>query len=291
MMMNDHHAETVLHQMQDDDLDTARAVDGANRFHIGVSAQVAELFSALAKCQAEIQNPQRNAENPFFKSSYADLTAIWDVVRGPLSQNGLSISQFPGREGDEVLLTTVLAHESGQYIISRMAMTPEKDNPHGQASCITYMRRFALAAATGCAPAGEDDDGNSAVQPPRQQSAPDPAPVENGGNGKRGRKSNSEKLRERLIKIGINSKEDADLIIWFSTNGELLSIDDAKSTAKKASQALNAINDKLVVEAYSAHELLRDAKERFESTHDLESWSDDESQSTDAMLNGPLDQK
>ena len=286
--MNEFHSETVLHQMQDDDLNAARAADGADRFHIGVSAQVGELFSALAKAQAEIQNPQRNAENPFFKSSYADLTSIWDVVREPLTKNGLSIAQFPGREGNEVLLTTVLAHESGQYIISRMAMTPEKDNPHGQASCITYMRRFALAAATGCAPAGEDDDGNSAVQHPRQQSAPAPS-VDQNGNGKRGRKSNADKLRERLRTVGINTKEDADLVVWFSTNGELLSIEDAKSTAKKASQALSAINDKLVVEGYTAGKLLVDAREKFEGTHDLERWADDEAESTDAMINGPLE--
>ena len=68
-MMNDYHSDTVLHQMQDDDLSAARAADGADRFHIGVSAQVGELFSALSKAQAEIENPQRNAENPFFKSS------------------------------------------------------------------------------------------------------------------------------------------------------------------------------------------------------------------------------
>ena len=272
--MNEYHNETVLHQMQDDDLSAARAADGSDRFHIGVSAQVGELFGALAKAQAEIQNPQRNAENPFFKSTYADLTAIWDVVREPLTRNGLSIAQFPGRDGDEVLLTTVLAHQSGQYIISRMAMTPEKDNPHGQASCITYMRRFALASATGCAPAGEDDDGNSAVQPPRQQSAPAREP---NGNGKKpGRRSNADKLRERLIKMGIREKDEADLIVWFSTDGELLSIEDAKSTAKKASRAMNAINDKLVVEAFSAAELLSAAKVAFEETREPDSWPSEE---------------
>ena len=289
-MMNDYHSDTVLHQMQDDDLSAAKAADGSSRFHIGVSAQVGELFSALSKAQAEIENPQRNAENPFFKSSYADLTSIWDVVREPLTKNGLSIAQFPGREGNEVLLTTVLAHESGQYIISRMAMTPEKDNPHGQASCITYMRRFALAAATGCAPAGEDDDGNSAVQHPQgQAAAPAPAPSPQ-QNGKRpGRKSNADKLRERLIKLGISTKDHADLIVWFSTDGEVLSIEDAKSSAKKASRALDAINTKLLVDGYSAGELVEDAKSRFEG-NDLDALVEDEAESTDAMLNGPLEQ-
>ena len=285
--MNDFHSETVLHQMQDDDLSAARAADGADRFHIGVSAQVGELFGALAQAQSEIQNPQRNAELPFFKSSYADLTAIWDVVREPLTKNGLSIAQFPGREGNEVLLTTVLAHESGQYIISRMAMTPEKDNPHGQASCITYMRRFALAAATGCAPAGEDDDGNAAVQHPRQQSAPAPSAEK---NGKRGRKSNSDKLRERLRKLGISTKEDADLAVWFSTDGEVLSIEAAKDNARVAARTLDALNNKLLVDGFTAGTLVVAAREKFESTHDLEAWSDDESESTDAMINGPLEQ-
>lgn len=266
-----YHEEIVVQQMQEDDLNAAKVVDGSARFHLGVSAQVDQLFAAVCKAQAVIQNPQRNAENPFFQSSYADLTSIWEVVRGPLTENGLSVMQFPGREGNEVLLTTVLAHESGQYIISRMAMTPEKDNPHGQASCITYMRRFALAAATGCAPAGEDDDANSAVQPPQVQPREVVPPGDNGsGKSKVGRKSNADLLRQKLIALGLTTKEQADLAVWFSTGGDILTIEDAKSSSKKARMALLAINTKISGEGYSGSSLITEARAKIDTTHDLE---------------------
>src|SRR6185437_2346540 len=45
-----------------------------------------------------------------------------------------------------------------------------KEDPQGQGSAITYMRRYAYLASLGLVTA-EDDDGNAASQQPRQQSA------------------------------------------------------------------------------------------------------------------------
>lgn len=126
--------------------------------------QINELAKALAKAQAEIANAHKDKKNPFFKSTYADLASVWDAIRAPMTKNGLSIVQTPidGLNGP-VGLTTILMHESGQYIESTFYMKPVKDDPQGRGSCITYMRRYALQAIMGVCPA--DDDGNGASQP------------------------------------------------------------------------------------------------------------------------------
>lgn len=128
------------------------------------SEQINELATALAKAQAEITGAKKGTENPFFRSKYADLAEVWDVIRGPLSKNGLSVVQFPSvavQEDARVVVTTVLMHTSGQFISDDLALKPAKDDPQGVGSAITYARRYALAAAVGVAQ--EDDDGNAAT--------------------------------------------------------------------------------------------------------------------------------
>jgi hypothetical protein len=51
-----------------------------------------------------------------------------------------------------------------------LVMKPVKDDPQGVGSCITYARRYALAAIVGVAP--EDDDGNAASLPQKPTMAP-----------------------------------------------------------------------------------------------------------------------
>ena len=119
-----------------------------------------ELAAALAKAQAEIQNAKKDSENPFFKSKYADLSAVWDACRGPLTKNGLSIVQIPYGHDGKYFLNTILMHSSGQFLSGILPVVPIKGDPQALGSALTYMRRYALSAMVGNAP--EDDDGNEA---------------------------------------------------------------------------------------------------------------------------------
>jgi hypothetical protein len=144
------------------------------------SEQINELAASLAKAQAEITGARRSSENPFFKSRYADLAEVWDVIRGPLSKNGIAVYQAPEMEDGRVKVTTMLIHTSGQWMRSELSLRMVKerrgqggerefvplDDPQSAGSAITYARRYALAAAVGVAQ--EDDDGNAAsAQPTR----------------------------------------------------------------------------------------------------------------------------
>ena len=142
------------------------------------SADIGELAKALAAAQGEMTAASKDGTNPHFKSRYATLASVWDAIRGPLSRNGLSVSQVleTPDAGPGVIVRTILLHTSGQWICSRYVMPiPDKLTPQAVGSAITYARRYALSAIVGIAP-DDDDDGNAASVTPAWQEAPKPAP-------------------------------------------------------------------------------------------------------------------
>jgi hypothetical protein len=138
------------------------------------SEQINEIAAALSKAQAVIAAAVKDKTNPHYKSDYADLASVWDACRKPLTDNGLSVAQAASTTDGRVGVTTMLMHSSGQWLSDSLVMKPTKDDPQGVGSCITYARRYALAAMVGVAPA--DDDGNAAsakTQPDVVAKAPD----------------------------------------------------------------------------------------------------------------------
>lgn len=138
-----------------------------------MSPAINELATALAKAQGAMENALKDTSNPFFKSKYADLASVWGAARKPLSDNGLSVIQTTNGDTDVVTVITTLFHSSGQWIRGTLRMRPVKNDPQGVGSCITYARRYALAAMVGVAP--EEDDGEAATR--RSGERPEPAKV------------------------------------------------------------------------------------------------------------------
>lgn len=126
------------------------------------SDTINELATALAIAQGQIKPALKDADNPFFKSKYADLASIWDAIREPLSKNGLSVAQFVENEGEFVTVTTMLCHKSGQWLSSTISLKPMKADPQAAGSAATYGRRYGLSAIVGVV-ADIDDDGNAAT--------------------------------------------------------------------------------------------------------------------------------
>ena len=58
-----------------------------------------------------------------------------------------------------VIVTTLLMHESGQWIESELTMWPKDGTPQAIGSCISYARRYALAAIVGVYQADDDAEG------------------------------------------------------------------------------------------------------------------------------------
>ncbi len=131
---------------------------------IETSTEMNNIAAALSKAQAAMEGAKKDSANPFFKSRYADLASVWDACRGPLTANGLSVVQTASATNDETGITvhvsTMLLHESGQFIRDTISVKPKENSPQGVGSAITYLRRYALSSIAGVAP--EDDDGNAA---------------------------------------------------------------------------------------------------------------------------------
>jgi hypothetical protein len=136
------------------------------------SESVKEIAAALALAQSEIKPAVKDAENPHLKSKYANLSSVWDAVREPLANNGLSVTQtFAPSEPGTITVVSTLLHKSGEWIESPLTLPVGQATAQGCGSAITYARRYGLSALLGVV-ADDDDDGHGASERPAQQRQP-----------------------------------------------------------------------------------------------------------------------
>ena len=131
-----------------------------NTPEIWKSENIEKLASALSKAQSEIKGAEKKSTNPFFNSGYADLHSVIESSFPFLTKHGLSVIQGNDGKPGEFYVTTMLLHESGQWIKSKLKMPVEKATAQSIGSTITYGRRYGLSAMVGISQ--YDDDGNAA---------------------------------------------------------------------------------------------------------------------------------
>ena len=152
------------------------------------SPTIAALAAALVKAQSALSGAKKDSTNPHFKTAYADLASVWDACRAPLANAGLSIVQLVSSDPAHAIIETILAHSSGEWVSSTLAVPLNKADAQGLGSAITYGRRYAPAAIVGVCPAY--DDGEAAVARPTQRTAqptqraqePDDVPMKHAGD-------------------------------------------------------------------------------------------------------------
>ena len=125
------------------------------------SENIGQLAAALAKAQGQMKFAAKDANNPFFKSKYADLASVIEAIKVPLSANGIAFVQATDFEDSAVIVETILLHESGEWISGKLRMQPTKNDPQGVGSAVTYAKRYGLQALAGVP--SDDDDGNAAT--------------------------------------------------------------------------------------------------------------------------------
>lgn len=119
------------------------------------------LASAMAAAFSEIEGATKSANNPHFKTKYADLTSVIEAIKPALSQHGLFFTQCPEPSDKGVTIKTVLHHASGEHLdLGTLFVPANKQDAQGFGSALTYARRYALVTAFGVPV--EDDDGNAA---------------------------------------------------------------------------------------------------------------------------------
>ena len=125
------------------------------------SELINELASALCAAQSQMGGAVKDSANPFFKSSYADLTSVIKAIKQPFADNGLSYTQFPVTDENGMGVCTRLMHVSGQWLEDQFILPMVKRDPQAGASSLTYARRISLSAIAGIPTA--DDDAESAM--------------------------------------------------------------------------------------------------------------------------------
>ena len=134
------------------------------------------LNEAMTMFQQLAVKATKDSSNPFFKSSYADLSAVINAV-GEAANYGLSFTQIVHYENTiltdgehkqymyrDLFVETVVSHNTDDNkLVSRIPIIVadnKKSDPQAMGSAITYAKRYALQAIYGLAT--EDDDANSA---------------------------------------------------------------------------------------------------------------------------------
>lgn len=115
-------------------------------------------WQKLHKAKMNIGKVAKNATNPHFKKTYADINALLETVEPILHENGLILLQ-PVK--DNIVFTQIIDIDSGENIESWMQL-PELTDPQKLLSAITYFRRGTLQSLL--ALQAVDDDGNSTAQ-------------------------------------------------------------------------------------------------------------------------------
>jgi len=125
------------------------------------SESMKNLAEALCSAQATMGGAVKDSANPFFKSSYADLTSVIKAIKQPFTDNGLSYTQFPVSNEHGIGVITRLMHTSGEWLEQEYYLPIVKRDPQAAGSAITYARRYALQSIAGIPTA--DDDAESAM--------------------------------------------------------------------------------------------------------------------------------
>ena len=135
------------------------------------------IIAALASALPKLEGAKKNANNPHFKSKYADLGSVIDALE-PIKDHGLWFIQISKERDNGACFETVIIHgpSNSQMSMGETFVPADRANAQGFGSAQTYARRYGLLSAFGLAT--EDDDGNAASQAPakpaqqRQQAKP-----------------------------------------------------------------------------------------------------------------------
>jgi hypothetical protein len=160
------------------------------------SESIKNFAAAMATFQGEVKNPAKTADNPYFKSKYVPLDSLIDTAKPLLKSNGLSFIQSCSGDGANIIVTTLLMHNSGEWVESDpLTLRADKATAQGAGSAITYARRYALAAALGLA-SDEDDDGNQADDTASKQKQEQPK-----GQKQEPKPKEDKPTKEQLLKL------------------------------------------------------------------------------------------
>jgi hypothetical protein len=143
---------------------------------VSMTAKTDQLFAALARAQGRMRHVEKTRAGYENRYQYANLSDVLELLLPVLAPEGLSLLQLPhSPTGDVLTLTSMLCHESGQWVATRATMpipVLKGSSPMQSLGAVSsFLRRYLAQAQTGQAAADEDTDAHS-------DAAQAPAPAE-----------------------------------------------------------------------------------------------------------------
>jgi len=125
--------------------------------------------AAIAAAQLEMCNASKNAKNPHFKTDYANLSAVRDVVQPAFNRHGIAVLTIPSGDPGFMNCRTILMWKDQTLEVGNKTydIGTGRNEPQQGGTALTYYRRQSLASVGGIAQ--EDDDAESYKAPQRQQ--------------------------------------------------------------------------------------------------------------------------
>ncbi len=118
------------------------------------------LLTALAKAQRKFSSLEESARNNHQKYSYAKLCDLYNTVKKPLDDAGITLTHhrcIDSELGKIIQVTTITHRESGEYLDDEVIIESERPGPQGFSAACTYAKKMGIKNL--CAiDAGEDDN-------------------------------------------------------------------------------------------------------------------------------------
>jgi hypothetical protein len=126
------------------------------------SDSIKNLARALVLFRSQLVQPVKDKINPFLKNKYVPLEGVVEAVDKGIHGTGLSYTQSVSGGDKSITVTTVITHESGEWLeMDGLTLPMAKQDAQAGGSAITYARRYSLSAAFGIT-SDTDDDGDTA---------------------------------------------------------------------------------------------------------------------------------
>lgn len=168
------------------------------------------LNEALASIQALGLKAKESGKNPHYNSTYSELEDVWEVLRKPLMDNDIVVTQLVEipELPQNILVTTATHIPSGTAIKSTIPLITSKDDMQGLGSAITYARRYALSAMFNIVTSDDDGNGTVGSAPKQAHATPKQIGMISGLMEKQGAVTTEDKKQLLKEVAGVDSSSD-----------------------------------------------------------------------------------
>lgn len=258
---------------------------------VKTSPTIGNLSGALAKAQGEfhavlkdLTATVKTKSGGEYKYQYADLGSVLEAIRKPLSENGLAVMQPVETSGEKVRVTTILSHESGEWISSSLVFTVEVNgnNPFIQSSgsAMTYGRRYGLSGLLSIATEADDGGngaGNARPKPQqrqqtqqRRQSAQTQESKETTSQQTEPESFGKQAARVMHADYGCKDAYDYSILVGHIYNDPTIKWNEVKLDEDRMKHVVGLLKDACEARGVKAEKLLEDIKAELSQSNELQ---------------------